>query len=488
MNAEGAEKEGERNAEEGGVEGWVGVCVGVASFSEDGAEIVLGRVGLVDCRVAEICCGVAGLRLTKLLDLAMSSASTPSSLPASLLATSRDAADHADHMNLPPATGVMHTPTTEFEKLDRCTGLDHRPRVLLGKMGLDGHDRGVKVIARALRDSGVHVIYSGLWQTPRSLAISARDEDVDVICASMMSNSHLVLGPRLMQELKVLGRADLPVYMGGILPQDDIPVLKAAGVRECFTTGTGLLDIVEAVKGSVVPYGQTVPSGEATAQLSRDISLANAGRPLRGGVSRGRPLRVVGVTGSPGAGKSTLVAALAAEYSRRGKVNKALGRVAVVAFDPMSPLTSGALLGDRLRVDFNNLDTSIFYRSLAIQSEDYASLNAIVELIGGVTFADGSKFQTLFVETVGAGQNETRIRSHVDKTLVVMTPGMGDAVQMDKAGILEIADMFVCNKADYPGQNELVKNLREIAGRRPVVETVATMGKGVSELLDMLVQ
>jgi LAO/AO transport system kinase len=223
-----------------------------------------------------------------------------------------------------------------------------------------------------------------------------------------------------------------------------------------------------------------------TAQLSRDISMANAGRGLRAEVKRARPKRVFGVTGSPGAGKSTLVAQLAAEYSRRGKQDKSLGRVAVVAFDPMSPLTSGALLGDRLRVDFNNLDTSIFYRSLAIQSEDYATLNAIVELIGGVTFADGSKFDTLFVETVGAGQNETRIRSHVDKTLVVMTPGMGDAVQMDKAGILEIADTFVCNKADYPGQNELVKNLREIAGRRPVVETVATMGKGIPELLDQL--
>src|SRR5204863_4793227 len=88
-------------------------------------------------------------------------------------------------------TKTLNIPTTEFEKIDRCADLDHRPRVLLGKMGLDGHDRGVKVIARALRDSGVHVIYSGLWQTPRSLAISARDEDCDVIAASMMSNSHL---------------------------------------------------------------------------------------------------------------------------------------------------------------------------------------------------------------------------------------------------------------------------------------------------------
>src|SRR5690606_40484255 len=113
-------------------------------------------------------------------------------------------------------TPTSQIPTTEFQKTDRCSGLEHRPRVLLGKMGLDGHDRGVKVIARALRDSGIHVIYSGLWQTPASLAISARDEDCDVIAASMMSNSHLVLGPKLVDSLKELGRPDIPIYMGGI--------------------------------------------------------------------------------------------------------------------------------------------------------------------------------------------------------------------------------------------------------------------------------
>ncbi|MFN0012618.1 MAG: cobalamin-dependent protein [Phycisphaerales bacterium] len=375
---------------------------------------------------------------------------------------------------------TLHEPTTEFEKKDRCADLDHRPRVLLGKMGLDGHDRGVKVIARALRDSGVHVIYSGLWQTPRSLAISARDEDCDVIAASMMSNSHLVLGPRLIEELRTLGRPDLPVYMGGILPSEDIAALLKLGVKRCFTTATGLLDIVEAVRGSVRVYEASVPSTVPTAQLARDISLFHAGRALRPGVKQARPKRVVGVTGSPGAGKSTLVAQLAGEYSRRAKsgAGGALGRVAVVAFDPLSPLTSGALLGDRLRVDFNSLDESVYYRSLAIPGEEYGTLDGIIQILGG------AGFETVFVETVGAGQNETKIRKHVDQTLVVMTPGMGDSVQMDKAGILEIADLFVCNKADYPGQNELVKNLRDVAGKRPILETVATMGQGIPELLD----
>ena len=381
-------------------------------------------------------------------------------------------------------TTINHA-TSEFERRDRCADLPHRPRVLLGKMGLDGHDRGVKVIARALRDSGVHVIYSGLWQTPRSLAVSARDEDCDVIAASMMSNSHLALGPRLVDALGALGRPDIPVYMGGILPQEDVTRLLELGVSKCFTTGTGLEQIVEAVRGAVRPLGERVEKRHPVAQLARDISLVHAGGRVRSDAARKRPTRVIGITGSPGAGKSTLVAQLVGEYTRRAKADATLGRCAVVAFDPMSPITSGALLGDRLRVDFNALDESVYYRSLAISGEDYHALDDIVQLIGGA--GEGAEsYEMLFVETVGAGQNETKIRKHVDKTAVVLTPGMGDAVQMDKAGILEIADVFVCNKADHPGEHELVRDLRDVAGRRPVVETVATQAKGVAELLDRL--
>ena len=155
-------------------------------------------------------------------------------------------------------------------------------------------------------------------------------------------------------------------------------------------------------------------------------------------------------------------------------------RLAVVAFDPMSPITGGALLGDRLRVDFNRIDEHVFYRSLAIEGEDYRSLPEIIELIGG------AGFDRLIIETVGAGQNEVRIRTFVDNTAVVVVPGMGDAVQMDKAGILEIADEFVINKADYAGENQLKRELLDIAAGRDIYETVATEGRGVVELLDAL--
>lgn len=363
-------------------------------------------------------------------------------------------------------------PTTALEKIDRCTDLPHRPRVLLGKMGLDGHDRGVKLIARALRDSGVHVIYSGLWQTPRSLAISARDEDADCIACSMMSNSHLVLVPRLLAECAAVGRPDMIVHVGGIIPQEDVASMIEAGVGRIFHTGTSMEAIVDVVREATKAYAP-LDSDHGIAVLARNISLAHAGAsPAK--APRRRPARVVGLTGSPGAGKSTLVAAMASEAVRRGR------RMAVVAFDPMSPITGGALLGDRLRVDFNAVDENVFYRSLAIRGEDYATLPEILELIGG------AGFDQVVVETVGAGQNETRIRDHVDNTAVVVVPGMGDAIQMDKAGILEIADEFVINKADFAGENKVKRELLDIAGGRAIYETVATRGQGVVELLEGL--
>ena len=367
---------------------------------------------------------------------------------------------------------VTNEPTTPLQKIDRCETLSHRPRLLLGKIGLDGHDRGVKLIGRLMRDSGVHVIYSGLWQTPRSLAISARDEDVDMVACSMMSNSHLVLVPRLIKECATVGRPDMTISVGGIIPKEDVQAMLEAGVAHVHHTGTTLEDILECVRSSVHPYESIDTLEHPIARLGRAISIVHDGGQCD--APRRRPAKVVGITGAPGAGKSTLVASMASEAVRRGE------KIAVLAFDPMSPITSGALLGDRLRVDFNKIDEGIFYRSLAIVGEDYRSLPDIIELIGG------AGFDKLLIETVGAGQNDVAIRNQVDKTAVVVVPGMGDAVQMDKAGILEIADLFVCNKADHVGEAKLVRELLDIAEGRPIYETVATLGKGVVELLDEL--
>ncbi len=122
-------------------------------------------------------------------------------------------------------------------------------RVLVGKAGLDGHDRGVKLVARALRDAGMEVIYTGLHQTPEQVVNMAIQEDVNAIGLSVLSGAHQYLFPRVLELLKEQGADDIVVFGGGIIPDEDIPTLKAAGVRAVFKPGTAMSDIVEFVKG-----------------------------------------------------------------------------------------------------------------------------------------------------------------------------------------------------------------------------------------------
>ena len=122
-------------------------------------------------------------------------------------------------------------------------------RVLLGKVGLDGHDRGIKLIARALRDAGVEVIYTGLHQTPEQIVATAIQEDVQAIGLSIHSAAHNTLFPRVLELLKAQGAEDIVVFGGGIIPDEDIPVLHAQGVRRIFTPGTPMQEIVDFVKG-----------------------------------------------------------------------------------------------------------------------------------------------------------------------------------------------------------------------------------------------
>jgi methylmalonyl-CoA mutase C-terminal domain/subunit len=121
-------------------------------------------------------------------------------------------------------------------------------RVLIGKPGLDGHDRGAKFIARALRDEGFEVVYTGIRRTPEEIAAAAVQEDVNVVGLSLLSGAHQELFPAVIQELHKAGAADIPVIGGGVIPQEDIPFLKEKGVREVFTPGTALKDIVSAFR------------------------------------------------------------------------------------------------------------------------------------------------------------------------------------------------------------------------------------------------
>jgi methylmalonyl-CoA mutase C-terminal domain/subunit len=125
-------------------------------------------------------------------------------------------------------------------------------RVLMGKVGLDGHDRGAKVVMAALRDAGMEVIYSGLHQSPEALVRAAVEEDVHLIGISILSGAHKTLIPKLIAELKKNKLSHIPVFVGGIIPESDVKALKKAGVRRVFTPGTRLDDIVEGVRGDVV--------------------------------------------------------------------------------------------------------------------------------------------------------------------------------------------------------------------------------------------
>jgi methylmalonyl-CoA mutase C-terminal domain/subunit len=122
-------------------------------------------------------------------------------------------------------------------------------RVLLGKVGLDGHDRGIKLVARALRDAGMEVVYTGLHQTPDQVVNTAIQEDVNAIGLSLLSGAHNYLLPRVLELLKQQGAEDIMLFVGGIIPDDDIPPLKAAGVRAIFRPGTPMTDIVDFLKG-----------------------------------------------------------------------------------------------------------------------------------------------------------------------------------------------------------------------------------------------
>jgi LAO/AO transport system kinase len=194
----------------------------------------------------------------------------------------------------------------------------------------------------------------------------------------------------------------------------------------------------------------------------------------------GRAL-VVGVTGAPGAGKSSLVDKLAAHYRAQGQ------RVGIIAVDPSSPFSGGAILGDRIRMQTLALDKGVFIRSMATRGNLGGLARATVE---AVAILDAAGYEKIIVETVGVGQDEIEIAKTADVCVVVLVPGMGDDVQTMKAGIMEIGDVLVINKADRDGvlrtQKELEALLtlavRSDEWQPPIVKTVAIENKGIAEL------
>ncbi|MEX2968796.1 LAO/AO transport system kinase [Streptomyces sp. 2333.5] len=226
--------------------------------------------------------------------------------------------------------------------------------------------------------------------------------------------------------------------------------------------------------------------------VARLISLVEGASPeLREVMAALAPLTgnayVVGLTGSPGVGKSTTTSALVSAYRKTGK------RVGVLAVDPSSPFSGGALLGDRVRMSEHASDPGVYIRSMATRGH-----------LGGLAWAapqairvlDAAGCDVVLVETVGVGQSEVEIASQADTSVVLLAPGMGDGIQAAKAGILEIGDVYVVNKADRDGADATARELNHMLGlgesrapgdwRPPIVKTVAARGEGVDEVVEAL--
>lgn len=356
-------------------------------------------------------------------------------------------------------------------------------RILLAKIGLDGHDRGVKLLARSFRDSGLEVIYTGLWQTAESTMHAALQEDVDVVGVSLLSAAHMTVMPEVLRWRHDLDVEDVPVVLGGIVPESDYQPLLEMGIAAVFNPGSVIDDILNklrelgaARKRLPVPDLRRKYAEGNVAALAQLITATQRGEADGEWSPPAAQSRVVGVTGAPGVGKSSFIGRLAKLLTTRGH------KVGVVAIDPSSPITGGALLGDRLRMMTAEPNQDLFIRSVA-SGKTAGAMGPYVAPVASLMAGFG--FDVVLVETVGAGQADTALYELTKNVILVHMPESGDDVQFNKAGIMEIASAFVLNKGDLPGADATLAHLTAAVGQgRPIWRVSSARNQGLDAVAD----
>ena len=367
--------------------------------------------------------------------------------------------------------------------------MSSRPvRVLIAKIGLDGHDRGAKLIVRNLRDAGMEVIYTGLWQTPGATVHAALQEDVDVVGVSLLSAAHMTIMPELRRMCIEVWIPDIPITVGGIIPETDHAPLRAAKIDGIYNPGTHMKTIVDEIRGMAAAYRERRTRSAAAPDLTRAAGLSRAITDAMNGQTDilqsipqpSGPRVTIGITGSPGVGKSTFIGKLARVLRERGH------KVGVIAVDPSSPITGGSVLGDRLRIMGTEPDQGLFIRSLASEGQAGGLAPHCADI---ARLLSAAGYEILLIETVGAGQNDVDVRKLADEVLLLLMPGAGDAIQFAKAGVFEIATGYVVNKADLPGSDGTVRQVREALDTdRPVWPVSSLRNEGLDPLCAWLEQ
>ncbi len=314
---------------------------------------------------------------------------------------------------------------------------------------------------------------------------AAMQEDVDLVGVSLLSAAHMTVVPELMKHRKALGVENIPVLLGGIIPEKDQPAVRDMGVAAVFNPGSSVADIVETIKKLTAEKRATdtehpregYVAGDPVA-LARMITSIQRGRVSSDWAPPAGTATVVGITGAPGVGKSSFIGKLGEELRTRDL------KVAVIAVDPTSPITGGALLGDRLRMMHGKPGADFFIRSLAsadVQGGLGPQCQDVIQLLNGFGF------DIILVETVGAGQSDVTIRELVDHVVLLVMPQSGDAIQFSKAGIMEIATHFVLNKCDLEGADAThAQMISALGDSRPIHRVSTVNGDGIPAVADWL--